>query len=166
MLDGESECAKSEVLEKYLRYYNEDPVSGSVCYPGIPEALRYWKEKGCILAVLSNKPNSIVQKIVTTLFDEDLFSQAVGQREDVPRKPYPQAVYAICDNLHVKKEEVLLIGDSEVDAILGENAAVDTVLFTFGFRTRKELEVWSKKGVPLFDTVEEWNLWMQEERNR
>ena len=40
----------------------------------------------------------------------------------------------------VSSEEVLYIGDSEVDAATGNAADMDTVLVEWGFRSREELE--------------------------
>lgn len=64
----------------------------------------------------------------------------MGQREGVPRKPDPSALFAMAESLGVSSEEVLYIGDSEVDAATGNAADMDTVLVEWGFRSREELE--------------------------
>ena len=48
----------------------------------------------------------------------------------------------VCDGrvIRVSSEEVLYIGDSEVDAATGNAADMDTVLVEWGFRSREELE--------------------------
>ena len=56
------------------------------------------------------------------------------------RKPDPSALFAMAESLGVSSEEVLYIGDSEVDAATGNAADMDTVLVEWGFRSREELE--------------------------
>ena len=55
-------------------------------------------------------------------------------------KPDPSALFAMAESLGVSSEEVLYIGDSEVDAATGNAADMDTVLVEWGFRSREELE--------------------------
>ena len=49
-------------------------------------------------------------------------------------------MFAMAESLGVSSEEVLYIGDSEVDAATGNAADMDTVLVEWGFRSREELE--------------------------
>ena len=53
----------------------------------------------------------------------------------------------------VSKEEILYVGDSNVDMQTGKNAGVDTVGVTWGFRSREELEAFHPLAV--VDTTEE-----------
>ena len=57
----------------------------------------------------------------------------------MPRKPSPEAVYAILKRFGIAKDECVYIGDSEVDIQTGHNAGVVTVGVTWGFRSRVQL---------------------------
>ena len=67
------------------------------------------------------------------IFGKETFDLVWGQREGVPRKPDPSALFAMAESLGVSSEEVLYIGDSEVDAATGNAADMDTVLVEWGF---------------------------------
>ena len=109
-------------------------------YEGIPEMLKALKDKGIHLAVLSNKPDRQTVKVVKAIFGEELFDYAQGQKEGIRRKPEPDGVWYLMEQMHVSKEECLYIGDSEVDAATGRNAGLKTIGVLWGFRDRKTLE--------------------------
>ena len=98
------------------------------------------KDKGIHLAVLSNKPDRQTVKVVKAIFGEELFDYAQGQKEGIRRKPEPDGVWYLMEQMHVSKEECLYIGDSEVDAATGRNAGLKTIGVLWGFRDRKTLE--------------------------
>ena len=62
--------------------------------------------------------------------------EVLGQREGIPAKPDPSIVNDIIATAGVTKEEVLYVGDSNVDMQTAHNAGVTAV----GFRPRTELE--------------------------
>ena len=69
-----------------------------------------------------------------------MFDYAQGQKEGIRRKPEPDGVWYLMEQMHVSKEECLYIGDSEVDAATGRNAGLKTIGVLWGFRDRKSLE--------------------------
>ena len=89
-------------------------------YPGIREMLLKLKDQNMKLGVLSNKPDRQAVHVVEEIFGKETFDLVWGQREGVPRKPDPSALFAMAESLGVSSEEVLYIGDSEVDAATGK----------------------------------------------
>ena len=128
-----------EAMEVYDRIFKVNCTYKVVPYEGIKELLDDLKNRGLKLAVLSNKPDREVKSVVSKIFGEGLFDIARGQLESVPRKPDPSAVFAIADELEVEKEEIMYIGDSEVDICTGCNADVKTVGVSWGFREKRIL---------------------------
>ena len=128
-----------EAMEVYDRIFKVNCTYKVVPYEGIDKLLASLKENNIKLAVLSNKPDREVKSVVSKIFGDGVFEIARGQMEGVPRKPDPSAVFAIVDELDVLKEEVMYIGDSEVDIHTGNNAGVKTVGVSWGFREREVL---------------------------
>ena len=128
-----------EAMEVYDRIFKVNCTYKVVPYEGIVELLGDLKDKGLKLAVLSNKPDREVKSVVSKIFGDGLFDIARGQMEGVPRKPDPSAVFAIAEDLDIQKDEVVYIGDSEVDICTGNNANVKTVGVSWGFRERNIL---------------------------
>ena len=119
--------------------YNGHYLDKTRPYPGILELLAHLKKKGVQLAVLSNKPNQFVQKICAEAFGEGFFAAVWGQRDGAAKKPAPDGVLAILNELKAAPEEALLIGDSNVDIQTAKTAGVASAGVSWGFRGRQEL---------------------------
>lgn len=138
---GDTDASRiEEGMEIYGRIFDQNCTYHVTPYEGIPEMLKALKDKGIQLAVLSNKPDRQTVKVVKAIFGEELFDYAQGQKEGIRRKPEPDGVWYLMEQMHVSKEECLYIGDSEVDAATGRNAGLKTIGVLWGFRDRKTLE--------------------------
>lgn len=138
---GDTDASRiEEGMEIYGRIFDRNCTYHVTPYEGIPEMLKALKDKGIHLAVLSNKPDRQTVKVVKAIFGEELFDYAQGQKEGIRRKPEPDGVWYLIEQMHVSKEECLYIGDSEVDAATGRNAGLKTIGVLWGFRDRKTLE--------------------------
>lgn len=138
---GDTDASRiEEGMEIYGRIFDRNCTYHVTHYEGIPEMLKALKDKGIQLAVLSNKPDRQTVKVVKAIFGEELFDYAQGQKEGIRRKPEPDGVWYLMEQMHVSKEECLYIGDSEVDAATGRNAGLKTIGVLWGFRDRKTLE--------------------------
>lgn len=138
---GDTDASRiEEGMEIYGRIFDRNCTYHVTPYEEIPEMLKALKDKGIHLAVLSNKPDRQTVKVVKAIFGEELFDYAQGQKEGIRRKPEPDGVWYLIEQMHVSKEECLYIGDSEVDAATGRNAGLKTIGVLWGFRDRKTLE--------------------------
>ena len=138
---GDTDASRiEEGMEIYGRIFDQNCTYHVTPYEGIPEMLKALKDKGIHLAVLSNKPDRQTVKVVKAIFGEELFDYAQGQKEGIRRKPEPDGVWYLMEQMHVSKEECLYIGDSEVDAATGRKSGLKTIGVLWGFRDRKTLE--------------------------
>ena len=129
-----------EGMQIYGRIFDENCTYHVTLYEGIPEMLKALKDRGIHLAVLSNKPDRQTVKVVKEIFGDNIFDYAQGQKDGIRRKPEPDGVWYLMEQMQVSKEECLYIGDSEVDAATGKNAGLKTIGVLWGFRDRKTLE--------------------------
>ena len=109
-------------------------------YPGVSELLHTCREKGISLAVLSNKAEPFAKFICKEIFGEQAFDAVSGQKPETPKKPAPDGVYSLLMGLHVRPEETVLVGDSNVDILTAQNAGIHSIGACWGFRGREELE--------------------------
>ncbi|MBS1441332.1 MAG: HAD family hydrolase [Dorea sp.] len=129
-----------EGMKIYGRIFDQNCTYHVTPYEGIPEMLKALKDRGIHLAVLSNKPDRQTVKVVKEIFGDNIFDYAQGQKDGIRRKPAPDGVWYLMEQMQVSKEECLYIGDSEVDAATGKNAGLKTIGVLWGFRDRKTLE--------------------------
>ncbi len=138
--DGDTELVHFDsVMEAYNRIFEEYCMYEVKPYDGIRELLKALKEKGLHLAVNSNKPQPRTVDVVEEIFGKDMFDLLVGQCEERRRKPAPDGVNYILEQLDLDKADVLYIGDTCTDMQTGKSAGVFTVGALWGFRDRQEL---------------------------
>lgn len=142
----EAFAAYQRIFDKYCTYHVAP-------YPGITEMLEDMKKQGMKLGVLSNKPDRQAVHVVEEIFGANVFDHIQGQKDGIPRKPDPAALLYIADEFGVESAETLYIGDSEVDGATGNAAGMDTVLVSWGFRSRSVLE--AAKPSFIVDTTDE-----------
>lgn len=142
-----------EAFEAYGRIFDANCTYQVKPYPGILEMLAQMKERGMKLGVLSNKPDAQAVHVVSEIFGKDVFEAVQGQKEGIPRKPDPTAALSMARQFGARPEETLYIGDSEVDAATGKAAGMDTVLVSWGFRSKEALRAASPNR--LVDKTEE-----------
>lgn len=130
-----------EAVKRYEGIFKECCLYRVEAYEGIRELLQFLKEQGICTAVLSNKPHARTLDNVNGVFGEALFDRVYGERESqgIRKKPCPDGVWAIGEELGFLREELLYLGDTNTDMETGANAGVDTVGVTWGFRSREEL---------------------------
>ncbi|MDO9630153.1 MAG: HAD family hydrolase [Acholeplasmataceae bacterium] len=122
-----------EVFQIYQAHYDQNSSNHTGPYPGILELLKALKKQKIKLAVCSNKFEHIVEELNVKMF-LNLFDASVGEVKGIPIKPAPDMVYKALDILGLTKEEVLYVGDSEVDMDTASNALVKSVGVTWGYR--------------------------------
>lgn len=137
--DRDTKEAEQKLLGDFNAFYDAHYADNTRPYDGNLELLEGVKRRGVKSAVLSNKPDNFVKIIMKRLFPEYEFSWVQGKAEGFPKKPDPTALNFILKSLGVSKEEVLYIGDSNVDVFTGKNAGVATCGVLWGFRGREEL---------------------------
>ena len=137
--DGLSDVEISKVEEDFLKYYKVHSMDNTRPYDGIVELIKEVRESGIKTAVVSNKIDSAVKELCANFF-EGAFDVAYGERPGIPRKPDPKPINAIIDEFRLSKNEVVYIGDSEVDLLTANNAKIDHIIVTWGFRDRAFLE--------------------------
>lgn len=137
----------NQALIKYQEIYKENCLRDVSAYDGIKETLKILKENGMKLAVYSNKPHDRAIETVEYIFGKDMFDLILGQKENMKLKPDDEGALWIMLKLDVKPDECLYFGDTSVDMETGNNAKMDTVGVTWGFRPREELERYSHKAI-------------------
>ena len=108
-------------------------------YPGILEMLDTITKRGIRLAVLSNKPHSLTEECIRRFFPNRAFEVVLGQQAHRPRKPDPAGAIEVARQLGISTEEVLYVGDTDVDMKTAKAAKMTAVGVLWGFRQRDEL---------------------------
>ncbi len=123
----------------FCEYYNEHSADNTRPYDGVLELMNTIKNSGGLLAVVSNKPDAAVKTLCDAYFS-DLLECAIGERRGIARKPAPDSVLEVLADLNIQKEAAVYIGDSEVDIQTAQNAGLDCISVSWGFKDRDFLQ--------------------------
>lgn len=136
---AEDEKIHQKVLDSFMEIYQENKDKTTKLYPGIEDMLETLALSGYDMAILSNKPHYHLVPICQKYFSYP-FAFVYGQREGIPKKPDKISLLSIIDEMGLKKEEVIYVGDSEVDIKTAKNADVKVIAVSWGFRDYEFLE--------------------------
>ena len=127
-----------QVLQTFREHYLIHGLDRTKPYPGIMPLLRDLKQRGKLIAVVSNKFYAATQELCTHFFGP-LVDVAIGEREDIRRKPAPDTVNEALRQLHADRASAVYIGDSDVDIATARNSAMPCISVLWGFRDRQFL---------------------------
>lgn len=136
--EGTSKELIDKTFECFKTYYAVHCNDKTKTYPGVMDMLKELKKNGYKIAVLSNKAQYAVTKLCDIYFN-NLLDDAVGARENVAKKPSPDALYICAENNNINLNNVIYVGDSDVDVATANNAGVKGIAVTWGFRSRELL---------------------------
>lgn len=128
-----------KTFECFKSYYGIHCNDKTKTYPGIDMMLKKIKAEGYKIAVLSNKAQYAVTKLCKIYFD-DVIDIAIGAKENVPKKPAPDALYICAKEQDIELRDIIYVGDSDVDVETAINADVTGIAVTWGFRSSELLK--------------------------
>lgn len=131
--------AFEEMYESFSVYYMEHCMDKTKPYPQIQELLTELKKQEYKMAIVSNKSDAAVKELRGIFFAKAI-TISIGESKGVRKKPAPDTALQALKELGAAKENALYVGDSEVDYQTAQNAGMDCVLVSWGFRNREMLE--------------------------
>lgn len=131
--------AADKLLSDYRLEYKSHCTDTTQLYPNIIELLKNLREKGIIMAVLSNKPKSDSEKILRSLGILPYFFTVLGPESTGKRKPDPAGILFCIkqaekiSGTEISPQKTLIAGDSDIDIKAGKAAGIHTLGITGGF---------------------------------
>lgn len=122
-----------KAFSDFKAHYAVHCMDKTAPYAGIMELLKELSAQGYKLAVVSNKFDAAVKKLNTQYFD-GYIPVAIGEKENVRKKPAPDSVFEAMKELGSKAENTVYVGDSDVDIMTAQNAGILCISVIWGFR--------------------------------
>lgn len=122
-----------QTFSLFMEYYALHCADKTRPYEGITTLLKHLRDNGMLTAVVSNKAHQAVVDLCEEYFT-GLFDVAVGEQEGMAKKPAPDSVWFVLEQLHIDKKDAVYIGDSEVDLATARNSGLEAVIVDWGFR--------------------------------
>jgi len=122
----------------FRQHYMQHNLDTTKPYDGVMEMLEELRKRGKKVAVVSNKFYAATQELCRYFFG-DLVPVAIGEREDIRKKPAPDTVLEAMRQLGVTAERAVYIGDSDVDIDTARNSGMPCISVLWGFRDKEFL---------------------------
>lgn len=122
-------------LAGMIEAYAAEPLHDTRLYPGVAEGLAQLARRGCLLAVVSNKPDPVGRLILEGLGVAAFFCEIIGAGR-FPLKPAPDALLYLLEKYAVPRERAWFVGDHCTDLGAAAAAGVRGVFCRYGFGQR------------------------------
>ncbi|MCD8097641.1 MAG: HAD family hydrolase [Lachnospiraceae bacterium] len=138
---GMNRAEAENAVVYYRERYEATGIFENRPYPGIEEMLKALKEKGCLLAVASSKPEFYVLKILEHFHIRDYFDEVVGATMDEKRTGKADVIAEALKRLKLgeKRESVFMVGDKAHDVIGARKTGIPCIAVSYGYGTMQEL---------------------------
>jgi len=136
--NGESNPRFEEAFSVFRQHYMQHCLDTTRPYPGIMEVLSQLKEKGMMLAIVSNKMQAATEELRQHFFSQYI-DVAIGESAGIRRKPAPDTVNEALRRLGISHNEAIYVGDSDVDIATARAAMMPCASVLWGFRDRQFL---------------------------
>lgn len=149
-----SEAELDKVYAAFMPYYIAHCGDFTKPYDGIEYTLKILKERGIKMAIVSNKNHVACEELKNKYFSR-FIDVAIGENESagIRKKPAPDTVNEALRRLNAEKSSSVYIGDSEVDKTTADNAGIDCISVSWGFRDKELLDTLGSKA--LIDKAED-----------
>jgi phosphoglycolate phosphatase len=137
----------AEFRERYR--FTQTPVSA--LYTGVKQGLQYLHGLGIRLAICSNKPQVLCEKVLVDTGIAGLFCIMVGGVPDLRPKPAPDLMDKTLAGLGLSAQHCAYVGDSEVDHAVARSADMPFYFLTHGYADPD----WRANDCPSFDAFPE-----------
>ena len=136
--DGERNPLFEQTLAIFRQHYMVHSLDTTRPYPGIIELLQELKSRGKAVAVVSNKFDAATKSLCRHFFG-GLVDVAIGESEQIRKKPAPDTVIEALRQLGAEKHGAVYVGDSDVDIATAANSGIPCISVLWGFRDRRFL---------------------------
>lgn len=119
--------------DEYLSIYDTVFTRSPVLLQGIATLLQVIESKQLKWGIVTNKPRRFTQPLIKSM---GLYERAacVVSGDDAPQpKPSPATLLMACEQMNVKPENCIYIGDAERDIQAGKAAGMQTAVALFGY---------------------------------
>lgn len=139
LMPGETQERIAEARLKFLDFYGAHLVVDTYVYPGVEETINKFSIERKKMAVVTNKPFGLADRILEITGLKRFFGVILGGDSLLNKKPHPEPIEKVIGDMDIPPGKTVVVGDSPVDCEAGRAAGAYTVGVSYGFRGRDEL---------------------------
>ena len=125
----------------FIHFYKNNISTKSRLNKNVINLLSWCKKKNIHLAICTNKPEYLAVKLLKELNVDKYFIFVAGSDTFEFKKPDPRHLTNIIDILNIKKENTIMVGDSETDSEAAIQAKIKFILVAHGYTEKDEKNI-------------------------
>ncbi|VAW71330.1 Similar to phosphoglycolate phosphatase, clustered with ubiquinone biosynthesis SAM-dependent O-methyltransferase [hydrothermal vent metagenome] len=122
-----------ELINHFMDTYQQCQFHNTHIYDGIKPLLAFLKESNIKWGVVTNKSERFTLPILKKVNLLHSAACVVSGDSTAYRKPHPAPVLLACEQLNIKPQHILLVGDHEKDIKAGHAAGTCTAFAKYGY---------------------------------
>lgn len=147
------EAALSAVTREFVRYYEADPISNTIAFPGVAETIHRFARLGLRQGVCTNKFERPSRIILEHLKLMPPITDVAGADTFPVRKPDPKHILMLLERMGGSAQRAVMIGDSIHDLEAAHAAGLPAVLVSWGYTDRPASELGADAVIERFDRL-------------
>lgn len=147
------EAALSAVTREFVRYYEADPISNTIAFPGVVETVQRFARLGLKQGVCTNKFERPSRTILEHLKLMPPITDVAGADTFPVRKPDPKHILMLLERMGGSAQRAVMVGDSIHDLEAAHAAGLPAVLVSWGYTDRPASELGADAVIERFDAL-------------
>ncbi|WP_176399773.1 HAD family hydrolase [Novosphingobium sp. B 225] len=123
----------AQELAEFRARYTQIMTPDSSLFDGVFDGLAKLRDCGFTMAICSNKPQALCEKVLADTGLADHFSVVVGGMAPLNPKPAPDLLEKTLADLGIAVTDCIFVGDSELDHAVAEQAGMPFHFMTYGY---------------------------------
>jgi phosphoglycolate phosphatase len=137
---------RKSVADRYREFYFSTSTSSVPVFEGVVETLEKLNQENYFLAVATGKSRrGLDRSLIETGLDK--YFDTTRCADETLSKPHPQMLLEIIDFYGLQAANALMIGDSEYDLQMANNAGAGSVAVSYGVHDIERLQLCNPLGV-------------------
>lgn len=128
-----------ELASYYRSIFNDYIIDFTALFPGVKETLSSLHARGLRLAICTSRGAPSLDLILKAHGIAGLFETRVTAVDGLEPKPSPHMVLTLLERMGLGPQEVMVVGDTTFDILMGSAAGCRTCAVTYGNHSREKL---------------------------
>ncbi len=128
-----------QYADRYRHHFLESCPMPEQLFEGVPEILASLHQQPVMLAVATGKSRKGLDRVLRHT-DCGRYFQATRCADETTSKPHPQMLLELIEELGVKPETTLMVGDTEYDMEMAQRAGAAALAVTYGAHESHRLD--------------------------
>lgn len=151
-----------ELINVYIKYNRENHDSKCKAFDGVEDLIRKLKNNNIKIGIVTSKREAMAKRGLEINNLLKYMDVIMTPEKTEKHKPDSEPVVKACEELNIKTEQAIMVGDSNYDIISGNEAGCYTVAVNYSVLSKDEINkakpnYWINKPMEILNIVDELN---------